>query len=182
MSADTNITIDGNNYKLSTNNPYTKRNPNILKFETIENTNCFVAFEFDKNNSSVWIKFWNCTSEKGTGVVLMKDFLTYLLDNPQPININKSTVIQAHPKATAIQNPRVTDRNQTKLISFYATIGFENKENEGGEWGGGVTKVSGTIDNIINKITSYRSARIGGKFRKTKRRKTKRRRYTKRSK
>ena len=63
------------------------------------------------------------------------------------------------------------------MINFYTAIGFDKKENEGSEWGGGITKVSGTISNIINKIADYKSKNVGGK-----KRKTKKRRYTKRKK
>ncbi len=175
MSADENITIDGNNYTLSTNNLLSRINRNAKQFKRTDNHDCFIEFAFDQYNR-VWIDFWNCSSEKGTGRLLMKDFLTYLLTNPQQIPINEDTIIQAYPVASTIRNPRITHINDNKLINYYIQIGFNNLEK------GGITKVSGTIRNIIDKITSYRSAPSGGKFRKTKRRKTKRRRYTKRSK
>ena len=177
MSDDENVKINDTDYLLSTNNLYKRDNNNIIKFQRTDNPDCFIAFEFDKFNSKVWIKFWKCTSEKGTGLVLMKDFLNYLLNSSQSIAINDFTVIQAYPKATAIPNPRITDRSQEKLIKFYTAIGFDKKENVGSEWGGGITKVSGTISNIINKIADYKSKNVGGK-----KRKTKKRRYTKRKK
>lgn len=177
MSADENITIDGNNYTLSTNNLLSRIKSGVKQFKKNDNPNCFIEFQFAQYNNRVWIEYWNCTSEKGIGLVLMKDFLTYLLTNPQSITINESTVIQAYPKSRAIPNPRVTDRSQEKLVNFYTAIGFDNVETVSG-----FTKVSGTIRNIIDKIIIYKSARIGGKRIKTKRRKTKRRRYTKRRK
>lgn len=176
MSADENITIDGNNYTLSTNNLLSRINRNAKQFKRTDNHDCFIEFTFAVYTRSVWIDFWNCTSEKGTGRLLMKDFLTYLLTNPQQITINEDTIIQAYAVASTIQNSRITHINDSKLINYYNQIGFNDVET------GGITKVSGTIRNIIDKITSYRSAPSGGKFRKTKRRKTKRRRYTKRRK
>ena len=177
MSDDENVTIEDTDYLLSTNNLLSRIKSGVKQFKKPDNPNCFIEFQFAQYNNRVWIEYWKCTSEKGTGLVLMKDFLTYLLTNPQPITINESTLIQAYPKAKAIPNPRVTDRSQEKLVNFYTAIGFDNVETVSG-----FTKVSGTIRNIIDKILIYKSTRIGGKKRKTKRRKTKRRRYTNRRK
>ncbi len=99
MSADENITIDGNNYTLSTNNLLSRIKNNVKQFKRTDNHDCFIEFQFAQYNNRCWIEYWNCTSEKGTGLVLMKDFLTYLLTNPQQITINGSTIIQAYPKA-----------------------------------------------------------------------------------
>ena len=176
MSADENFTIEGNDYTLSTRNLLSRIKNDVKQFKRTDNYDCFIEFKFAEYNNRVWIKFWKCTSEKGTGVLLMKDFLTYLLSNSQPITINEFTIIQAYPKASAIPNSRVTDRNQEKLVNFYIEIGFDNVEMVGR-----FTKVSGTIGNIIHAIINYRKSG-GRKKRKTKRRKTKRRKYTKRRK
>ena len=174
MSVDETITIDETDYLLSTNNLLSRIKGGVKQFKKPDNPNCFIEFQFAQYNNRVWIEYWKCTSEKGTGLVLMKDFLTYLLTKEQPIAINESTVIQAYPKATAIPNPRITDRSQEKLINFYTAIGFDNIETLSG-----FKKVSGTISNIINKIVDYKkkSKNVGGK-----KRKTKKRRYTKRKK
>jgi hypothetical protein len=172
MNADENIIINGNNYTLSTNNLLSRIKDGVKQFKRTDNNECFIEFQFTQYNQSVWIDYWKCTSVKGTGVVVMKDFLTYLLNNKtQPINIMRTTIIQAYAVASAIPNPRVTDRSQEKLVDFYKKIGFNVVENKGG-----FTKVSGTIENIIEKITNH----SGGKFRKTKRRKTKRRKTKRR--
>ena len=59
-----------------------------------------------------------------------------------------------------------------KLIEYYEKMGFTVNN------AGANKMVSGTIGNIIDKITNY----SGGKKQNTKRRKTKRRRYTNRKK
>ena len=172
MSDDENVKINDTDYLLSTNNLLSRIKYGVKQFKRTDNHDCFIEFQFTQYNNSVWIEYWKCTSEKGTGLVLMKDFLTYLLNSSQSIAINDSTVIQAYPKATAIPNPRITDRSQEKLINFYTAIGFNNIETVIG-----FKKVSGTISNIINKIADYKSKNVGGK-----KRKTKKRRYTKRKK
>lgn len=126
----------------------------------------------------MWIDYWFCDDViKGTGRVLMKDFLTYLLNYSikQPIYINKNTIIKAYAVASIAEtysHKKITKSNNQKLIHYYKAMGFTEK-NEGGP-----TIVSGTIDNIIKTITNY----IGGKKQNTKRRKTKRKRYTNRKK
>jgi hypothetical protein len=169
MSDDETVTIENTDYILSTNNLLSPMKSGVKQSD---NYNCFIEFTFTQYNSSVWIEYWKCTSKEGTGVDLLKDFLIYLLTNPQPITIKESTVIQAYPKANAIPNPRVPYRDQEKLVKFYTEIGFDNIETVIG-----FTKVSGTIHNIINKIKNYKNKKNGGK-----KQKTKKRRYTKRKK
>jgi hypothetical protein len=175
MSDDETVKINDTDYLLSTNNLLSRIKNGVKQFKKTDNPDCFIEFQFAQYNNRVWIEYWKCTSEKGTGLVLMKDFLNYLLNSSQSIVINDFTVIQAYPKATAILNPRITDRSQEKLIKFYTAIGFDNIETVGE-----FKKVSGTISNIINKIADYKSKNVGGKKRKNE--KTKKRRYTKRKK
>jgi hypothetical protein len=50
MSADENITIDGNNYTLSTNNLLSRVKKNVKQFKRTDNHDCFIEFMFDQYN------------------------------------------------------------------------------------------------------------------------------------
>ena len=59
MSADENITIDGNNYTLSTNNLLSRVKKNVKQFKRTDNHDCFIEFMFDQYNSSSIIDSWS---------------------------------------------------------------------------------------------------------------------------
>jgi len=83
MSDDETVKINDTDYLLSTNNLLSRIKNGVKQFKKTDNPDCFIEFQFAQYNNRVWIEYWKCTSEKGTGLVLMKDFLNYLLNSSQ---------------------------------------------------------------------------------------------------
>ena len=106
------ITINDNSYTLS------KKNSLKKQFKRADKPDCFIEFLFIR--STVWVDVWFCDDIKGTGRVLMKDFLTYLLQYrmKQPIYIDKNTKIQAYAVASIAKtflHKRITKTDDKKI-------------------------------------------------------------------
>jgi pantothenate kinase len=124
----------------------TLREPNIINFKKNDKNECRItAIIYNKNN--IKIDYWvsEC-EEKGTGRIIMKDFLEYLLSN----TVEKDTNVLVTIDANQVPNSRITVRDDEKLIKYYNSIGFINETN----WAGN-TILSGKVGNIIEKILNY---------------------------
>jgi pantothenate kinase len=124
----------------------TLREPNIINFKKNDKNECHItAIIYNKNN--IKIDYWvsEC-EEKGTGRIIMKDFLEYLLSN----TVEKDTNVLVTIDANQVPNSRITVRDDEKLIKYYNSIGFINETN----WAGN-TILSGKVGNIIEKILNY---------------------------
>ena len=124
----------------------TIKQPNIIYFKKNDkNERSITAIIYNKNN--IKIDYWisEC-QEKGTGRIIMKDFLEYLLSNTVEKNSNVLVTVDAN----QVPNSRITVRDDEKLIKYYNSIGFIDKTN----WAGN-TILSGKVGNIIEQILKY---------------------------
>jgi hypothetical protein len=165
----TTIEIDDKQYTLQKQG---KQNIWELKLNIINTERrCFIIYSVNTDNS-IFIELFRCDSEiSGTGRTTMKDLLTHISIQP---TFNMETIISIVPDANYFTriNERIVktnpDSNNTKLQAYYEKIGFDKTEDKEG-----YTLCSGTIGNIIDKITSYKK---GGK-RKTKKNRRKIRKH-----
>ncbi len=121
---------------------------NIKTFREELNEECFIEFKIVEPEKSVNIEYFKCTSEVGSGRILMKDFLTYLLDYPQSIAISKKTEISLNAYAFILRNDRIRQKSNNKLIKYYKKIGFSLIDKDD-------RKLTGNLGKIIKKIETY---------------------------
>lgn len=145
MSSDKDFTFDNRKYILSVNGLIIVGNPNIKQFREEQNEDCFIEFQIVEPEKSVYIEFFKCTSEAGSGRILMKDFLTHLLTYPA---ISKNTKISLTAHAFSIHNYRINHQSHDKLINYYKKLGFSPIEE-------GSSKLIGDLGAIIEKIENY---------------------------
>jgi hypothetical protein len=124
----------------------TMREPNIIYFKKNDNSECRItAIIYNKYN--IKIEYWvSDGEEKGTGRVIMKDFLEYLLTK----TVENDTNVLVSVDSKQVPNSRITVRDDEKLIKYYNSIGFIDETN----WAGN-TILSGKVGDIIDKILKY---------------------------
>ena len=187
MNSDTDFTFDNRKYILSVDGLFSEHDTtNIKKFREEQNEECYIEFTIVEPDNSVYIDYFKCTSEAGSGRILMKDFLTYLLNYPQSIAISKNTKISLTADAFALHNYRIRRKDHDKLIKYYQQLGFSLIKKDS-------SKLIGDLGTIIEKIENYTGDKKGKKSEYSstkkkkkseggskKKRKTKGIRYTKR--
>lgn len=164
------VTINKNTYELTK-----EKIMSITRYTFQKQANCYITYNVKQpreGSATVYINMFRSDGEvAGTGRIMMKDLLTYLLMNA---NFSENTQISLVPEALSkLQRSLVHDNE--KLVAYYKKIGFDTELNRGI----GFVKLSGTIKHIITKIDAY--VKKGGKRKtrdnKFKLRKTKKQNY-----
>jgi hypothetical protein len=146
------IVVNGNTYELTKEKVRT-----TILYTFKKQANCHITYNVKQSSEgepSVYINIFRSDGEvAGTGRIMMKDLLTYLLMNA---NFSVNSQISLVPEALSkLQRSLVHDNE--KLVAYYKRIGFDTELNRGF----GFVKLSGTIKHIIKKIDAYKKE--GGK-------------------
>jgi hypothetical protein len=164
------VTINENTYELTK-----EKIMSITRYTFQKQANCYITYNVKhskEGSATVYINMFRSDGEvAGTGRIMMKDLLTYLLMNA---NFSENTQISLVPEALSkLQRSLVHDNE--KLVAYYKKIGFDTELNRSF----GFVKLSGTIKHIIKKIDAYKKE--GGKrktrYNKFRLRKTKKHLY-----
>jgi hypothetical protein len=164
------VTINENTYELTK-----EKIMSITRYTFQKQANCYITYNVKQpreGSATVYINMFRSDGEvAGTGRIMMKDLLTYLLMNA---NFSENTQISLVPEALSKLQRGIIHDNE-KLVAYYKRIGFDTELNRGF----GFVKLSGTIKHIIKKIDAYKKE--GGKrktrYNKFRLRKTKKHLY-----
>ena len=146
------VTINENTYELIKEKIMT-----ITRYTFKKQADCYITYNIKnlkEGSATVYInKFRSDGEVAGTGRIMMKDLLTYLLMNA---NFSENTQISLVPEALSKLQRGIVHDNE-KLVAYYKKIGFDTELNRSF----GFVKLSGTIKHIINRIDAYKKE--GGK-------------------
>ena len=146
------VTINENTYELIKEKIMT-----ITRYTFKKQADCYITYNIKnlkEGSATVYInKFRSDGVVAGTGRIMMKDLLTYLLMNA---NFSENTQISLVPEALSKLQRGIVHDNE-KLVAYYKKIGFDTELNRSF----GFVKLSGTIKHIINRIDAYKKE--GGK-------------------
>jgi hypothetical protein len=118
------------------------------KFALAGNLDCFIEYSIIPNNNHLDIDLFKCSDISGSGRMLMRDLIYYLLSNNL---INYQTNISLVPSAHVFYVKRIKP-NQQKLEFYYNKLGFDKITNIDEN---GVKTFSGTVGNILYHIQYY---------------------------
>jgi hypothetical protein len=164
------VTINENTYELTK-----EKIMSITRYTFQKQSNCYITYNVKQpreGSATVYINMFRSDGEvAGTGRIMMKDLLTYLLMNA---NFSGNSQISLVPEALSKLQRGIIHDNE-KLVAYYKKIGFDTELNRSF----GFVKLSGTIKHIIKKIDAYKKE--GGKrktrYNKFRLRKTKKHLY-----